>query len=103
MSYADVFGRSREIILERGWGQGDFVDHDTGAVCAVGAINVALYGNPHGHPSHIPGVRMFANGFVWSRYNLPNLADWNDACGRVKIQVLDLFSAMEAFAREEGI
>lgn len=38
----EVLARAADIIEERGWRQGWFVDPDTGCVCAVGAMHVAV-------------------------------------------------------------
>lgn len=43
-----VYSQAIEVLEEKGWHKGSLVDHRTGSVCIVGAVNIALWGSVYG-------------------------------------------------------
>lgn len=91
-SVADVLRHAARIIEERGWYQGFYSEgldrstEDSGPVCALGAIHVAMSGNanpPDGpFPDYESGVLVAAGPFMAT-----DVAFWNDYPGRTAAEV----------------
>lgn len=77
---ADILRRAADIIEENGWIQGTLVDDETGAVCAIGAIQQAC--------------RQIDTPTYWSARNAlgqyvdDGVSIWNDDEDRTKEEVL---------------
>jgi aryl carrier-like protein len=97
---ADVLDRAADHIETVGWWQGALYDHeqaistplDQCAVCAMGALNVALHGTPHfarelqaNEPTAHDVAELIEQGL-----DGVELADWNDRPGRTQDDVTAL-------------
>ena len=90
---ADVLRHAALVLEERGWVQGKLADADTGAVCALGALNVAVTGaalGTKGEDSDFAAVEraalmaeLFTNG--------QPLTTWNDNFAHAREDVTALF------------
>lgn len=104
-----VYRRAAEVLDERGWHQGYYVDSDGQRVCLAGAVAVACGGRPT--PEHTP-----ERTIVWSEpwgpavYNDAleglidansgrGLASWNDSPRRTVADV----KALLLKAAEQGL
>lgn len=98
------------LIREYGFVQGRFKDPETGAICARGAVNLAVYGSVTGVPIYQGGARERTRALVNAVTKalsslLPpaeagcnQLVAWADAEGRTKEEVVAM---LEAAADEE--
>lgn len=107
MSALEVLRKAREALVTRGWHQGDYGSDkarpDTCAVCAVGAIGVAITGSPFRWEPGVPRA-------IWAIVSLLKHATgyhgrlfgdgWNDVPGRTVEEVLAAFD--QAIATEEA-
>jgi hypothetical protein len=97
---ADVLRHAALVIEERGWTQGDFSSGEAGPYCAMGAIAVALEGDP------VPTVLRNPAYSALTRYlglgqNFGRAFTWNDDDGRTAEEVTStLRSAADAWERE---
>lgn len=91
LTVPDVLRRAEQVIAERGWCQEDFTD-DTGAVCARGAINLVVAGDPEegeNHEAYNP-LAVAATKAVAAYLNRQwpsDVSDWNDEEGRTESEV----------------
>lgn len=93
---ANVFEKAIDVLRTRGWFQGDYVAPDGGAVCAVGALGVALTRDA----DHFGGystraddlLARFVDVLDLDQYDSSDLvaviAEWNDASGRSEEDVI---------------
>ena len=107
MNTADILDKAADLIEQRGWAQGYFVDH-RGGLCARGAIYAACGMEPDPDP-HVRIVE-------WPGWNpadpawdalcqLDTAVDdfaemWNDAPERTKEEVVSALRAAAQAARE---
>lgn len=100
--------RAAAIITERGWYQGHYIDDQGQCVCPLGALHIAYaealgLRNPARHVGSWPEgsrpdpLQEAVNGLQDSISTRDWVADWNDAPGRTKEDVL---SALRAAAEE---
>lgn len=52
-----ILEKALEVLDERGHHKGNYYDPDSGAVCAFGALNVAVHGEAACHPFSVKGRR----------------------------------------------
>lgn len=96
--------REARALIERGWTQGNYVEE--GCYCALGAIGMAVVGNPTapsfmcGYPA-ISGV-VRALGLPLGLRTSSGVADWNDAPDRTQAEVLAVFDKAIALAEQES-
>jgi len=77
MSIVEDLKAAREIILERGWTKGTFVDHVTGGCCALGAVALAIHREANSYAAIEADPRtMSAIGALVD--NLPESELWED-------------------------
>ena len=74
-------------IEQRGWVQGELCNDKTGAVCTVGALNVAAFGVafPTGVECH---YYLYAVTNFCKTHRIRYIPDWNDEGDRTKEQVV---------------
>lgn len=109
----DVMGDALAIINERGWSQGELEGCDK-TVCALGAVHVALTGNPyeegecktyvdviHELASAVDGGRvqdidsaMDHESFDFIESLCEVITKWNDNRLRKKVDIVSLFAKM---------
>lgn len=100
------YTKAIEVINELGWHQGEYQartdtdEHDpNGAVCAMGALGVALRGSAYGAPLDDPLLSKVVNEQYptcphpgHSHDGAPrSVPCWNDEDGRTKDQVIAVF------------
>lgn len=106
---AAALDAAADHIDKVGWFQGDLYDDYTNPlrpltecrVCAIGALNVALYGTPR-FPAAVDRGALTAHDvadFLRSRHGGGELAEWNDAEGRTQAEVTGLLRATAAELR----
>lgn len=104
LSTADVLRAAKQVLIERGWTQGKYVD-DFGCVCSFGAINVAVTGDPRQSGSYRSSEEQAAteaSRLVSKAVDRELLDIWNDAVGRTKDDVLAAFDKAIALAEAEA-
>lgn len=78
----DVLARAREIIETRGWAQGAIQRRD-GAVCAVGAIRIAVYGSSCGswedNNEEVDATHELLDRIAATTGQDMNVPTWNDS------------------------
>jgi hypothetical protein len=106
----EVLSVAANVIDDRGWHRGDYVDYDMAVelgidnapVCAVGAIRVAVGGDPADHQVTHPAITAFANWVIVDRDPAEGageddpiqvITDWNDASGRTADEVIEALRA----------
>jgi hypothetical protein len=72
-----------DVIEQRGWCQGAFQDDDSKQVCMLGAIRIATWDKVI-YPVH-PAYAQACNA---TGMNGTMIAQWNDASGRTKEEVI---------------
>lgn len=93
-----ILNRAADVIVERGWTTGEIQDR-RGAVCLVGALNLAITGNSL---DPVFGNRKWslAEAYLREVTDAPGHAwEWNDVPGRTKEQVI---GALREAARIAG-
>lgn len=101
-----LLDRAADIITERGWYQGHFIDEEGRCVCALGALNLAY--------AEAAGVDASVNGGAWHGWPGPKplnlavdalqaatgqedwIAEWNDDEDRTEAEVV---AALRAAAK----
>ncbi|QCX81169.1 hypothetical protein C9F11_37930 [Streptomyces sp. YIM 121038] len=110
---ADALDRAADHIERYGWAQGALYDgrQAEGAptsecrVCAIGAINTAVYGSPsypaYDSPHH--DLALLAERWlrVYLQLDTVTLPEWNDALGRTQEQVVQAMRDTAKRLREE--
>lgn len=97
MEPAEVLRRAADVLRERGWVQGTYVDGG-GACCVRGAVNVVLYGAPVSIECCDEEVQaMSALAAVAGIPKHGSISLWNDRQGRTLDEVL---TALERAAVE---
>lgn len=94
-----------DVIRERGWTQGDYVDTETGACCMVGAVDLATGYTDDGE--QITGdadVRRRRDEayFALSPHARPGPTVWNDAFGRTKDEVIEKLEQVATELEEQS-
>lgn len=91
LTVSEVLRRAEQVIAKRGWCQEDFTD-DSGAVCARGAINVVVTGDPHEgvhhetlYPLAVDAARAVAT--YLNRQWPSDVSDWDDEEYRFESEV----------------
>jgi len=74
-----------DIIESFGWCQGGFGDLERGPVCTLGALLIAANVNPLNYKNH-PSAKSMER--LRKHLKVKNIAEWNDAVGRTKAEVL---------------
>lgn len=114
---ADKLDQAALIVEQLGLNKGDFVDKATGAVCAAGAINIAVYGEPEYYLDNGPqladlcvkesvlehlGIALFGDdGYPLQDEDFDDrIATWNDADGTDATEVAATFRSVAADLRE---
>jgi hypothetical protein len=97
LTVPEVLRRAEQVIAERGWCQEDFTD-DTGAVCARGAINLVVAGDPEEgarHEAYNPLAVAAAEAVAayLNRRWPSDVSDWNDEEDRTESEVRDVLLA----------
>jgi hypothetical protein len=92
VSTANVLRMAKNVLRERGWCQGDYVCD--GKVCARGAINAAVTGDPEKET----GDCIVAFSFMENLLGCADLAEWNDCWDREEPEVFDAFDKAIAAA-----
>lgn len=91
-----VLRAAARYIEEHGWTQGTFQD-ETGAVCATGAVNAVLHGDPLGYDVQRVDlkIRVFRELELRTeeQFGEGSIVDFNDAEGRTVDEVLAVFRA----------
>lgn len=111
MLTSDVLKQAKQELLTRGWCQGMYYSRRTGAVCALGATNLAAT-----HGCHFDMPCDFASAELDAAWGLLDrvttgqpashgryIPDWNDNLERTKQDVLDAFDAAIAIALAEEL
>jgi hypothetical protein len=80
--------RQARALVERGWMQGDYADADCECFCALGAIQMAVCGEPDNDFSlrTRPLEQLFQQAL-----GVKSIVNWNDANGRTQAEVLAAF------------
>lgn len=102
---AEILDRAADHIDRVGWHQGSLYDNSELAfpscpVCALGAINVALHGEPT-FPLDGADPHDVADA-VLDTLGIEGLADWNDAPGRTQAEVTAALRDTAAALRTEA-
>lgn len=104
LTVPEVLRQAEQVIAERGWCQEDFTDRD-GHVCALGAVNVVLTGQPWHEvvPDDIAALRK-AIELVLSMEVGESVPDWNDADHRTadEVRAALLAAAQRAESTSDG-
>lgn len=95
MSPAEVLAATREVLAERGWHQGNFMDADTGAVCIVGALDAVV---PEGVGDDVIVPLRDAIGVPCGL----QITQWNDAPERTYEDVVLALKHAEELALERA-
>ena len=107
LTAAEVLSRARDVLAERGWHQGDYVNKETRAVCALGAIDVVVFRQPQWDPyadEDAKRVEDEAYRFLCAAAGDPmrGIGQWNDDPSRTVEDVLLLMKQAEELAREQA-
>lgn len=87
MTNCELRKKAAKVIQTRGWHRGSF-SSVKGAVCMLGALNTAAYGNAIG-PSYLtPFSAVNALQRAVLSIGLKSIPKWNDRKGRTKAQVI---------------
>lgn len=86
-----VLRAAARYIEEHGWTQWRLQD-ETGAVCAVGAVNAVLHGDPRSYDPQRADLDDQVFGALWLRIG-GSVFGFNDAPGRTVDEVLAVFRA----------
>lgn len=83
---AEVYEQAADLIDQRGWAQGQFVDCD-GKICAEGALNLAAFGevDPWSGEYRWTEVSKHIGEQVGKEYGC--ICDWQDETGRRQEEV----------------
>jgi hypothetical protein len=105
MTAAATLRAAAQLIRERGWGQGDYVNA-SGCFCSVGAIRAAcgiqdFAGQSKTAPSSTKPVRE-ALGWLSRSVGRVLMAGWNDAPDRTVDDVLAAFDRAATLAEGAG-
>lgn len=95
----EVLARAADIIQQRGWHQGWFIDRDTGAVCCVGAIRIAggLTATPiYDRDAAAHDLVLNARSRMFGHLKR-SVSVWNDEPGRTQAEVV---AALRAAAEQ---
>lgn len=103
-----LLDKAADHIDRVGWHQGSLYDRERNSkltlagcpVCAIGAINVALHGEPT-FTSEGPDAHDVADA-VLEALGIEGLADWNDEPGRTQAEVTNALRDTAAALREEA-
>lgn len=77
LTHTEIVQKAADIIETRGLANGVFEDLRTGAVCALGAIDVALGNNPgNGTAGYHPATFALERALCLGKYDLPS---WSNA------------------------
>jgi hypothetical protein len=97
----EVFYRAGDILRKRGWHKGWF-SNTNGNVCAQGACNAAVDGEPGSHSAGVrPDLNCLIRAATGYEFGLPS---WNDAPSRTQAEVeVALDAAFILALQEDGI
>jgi hypothetical protein len=89
---ADVLRHAARIIEERGWCRGELQDNQ-GAVCAMGAVHLAVAGKEYGAEILSSGWRLQGDAENAIKHYLglsadDNVEDWNDKTPHTAAEVI---------------
>jgi len=97
MKSSEVFRTARNVLFERGWYQGDFLDDNNQSVCVAGACMLA-YGLAIGQLDDMFIGNDLQNLLYRLDALLPdweNTAHWNDEHGRTFSEIIELLELAE--------
>lgn len=98
---------ARELLVTRGWCQGALEESPGGAVCALGAMNAAISGDPYDGSApksdYSYARRRACQDAVEFATESDSVVTWNNARGRRLPQVLDGFDAAASLALSEHV
>lgn len=99
----DVLKSAAGILVRAGWCQGQYSDH--GSFCTMGALGMALTGNPSRSKGSTPQTEnLYHRIITLLSYRIEpgtSIAAWNDTSGRTAQEVIDHLRAT-ADALENG-
>lgn len=102
MKTSELLRKAADEIRRRGWRQEDFgsyeVDHKNCPVCAWGAVNIVVNGDPWSADLDTETI------IDWMATKLElgaSVPAWNDEIGRTVEEVLDAFERAAVAAEEE--
>lgn len=96
LGVADVLDRAADEIEARGWHQGDWIEDDTGCVCAEGALYFA------GASAKLVAVSISPTGKLFRDHIGESIVDWNDAPERTQAEVVAALRSAATAARAGG-
>lgn len=112
MKTSEALRKAAEVLQERGHYKGDFENCETGSVCALGALNVALAGKPIVYwdsysDTVVRARRRLVAAFPAVREypEVPRMESvplWNDADETTAEDVMLAFKHAAVAAEEEG-
>lgn len=94
MNVVETLTRIKEVLMERGWYQGDYLDHDTGSVCILGAHNYVVFNDEEteDYPANM-GDAFHALHDAVNKLNYPDIPDFNDRDERTFNDVIGLIDS----------
>lgn len=94
---ADALAKVRDVIMERGWIQGEMRTPD--GVCLLGGIDAAAFGDRQHR-----AVQAVLERYLGSLIGLPhgiNIPKWNDSDGRTFNEVITVLDGCIAWVKEK--
>lgn len=94
MTVVKTLQRMKEVLMERGWHQGDYIDLDTGSICILGAHNIVVYedavaaGYDEDEEATVKALTLMV--YEWNYDNIPA---FNDAGNRTFNEVISLIDS----------
>lgn len=89
-SSVEILCRTKDALRKRGWFKGNLVEPNTageGAVCLIGAMNVAMRGNPFDCNQSVLNTESIALDAIRKVTGIDSIVEWNDAPVRTIDQV----------------
>ena len=99
MTTRDVLMETKNVLLTRGWHQGGLIDELTGAVCVLGALSCAVFGDADGPPQqptsndivdYVLAALAMQDASGVDDIDCHQLAKWNDHPSRTPEDILDM-------------
>jgi len=88
MTTCELRKKAAEVIETRGWHRGSYIGQN-GAVCMLGALHIAAFGNAVGCDLTNSLEARIAFNEAKESIGLKSIPKWNDRKGRTKNQVIE--------------
>lgn len=105
MRVDEVLDGAADALDEIGWGQGNWLNPETGCMCLDGALEYAVTGDARAASDKASDAFMAIAEYMHARrdrFVLSSPVLWNDTPGRTKEEVTALLREVAAHVRSEG-